>query len=169
MGRSAINLEGRRFGNLIVKSRSPNRIIGRGSVVSWFCQCDCGKIKTVYAYNLTRKISPIRSCGCIPHRGKHGHCRRRKPSPEYVAYNAMLQRCYYKNYQFWHCYGGRGIRVCKRWRRSFENFLADMGCKPSRQHSLDRIDNEGNYEPGNCRWATAKEQRNNRRDHKLAA
>jgi hypothetical protein len=84
------------------------------------------------------------------------------PPSEYVAWSGMKQRCFNpKAYGFIY-YGARGISVCERWRNNFEAFLADMGLKPSPEHSLDRIDNDGDYEPGNCRWATPKEQQANR-------
>lgn len=83
-------------------------------------------------------------------------------TPEYRAWDAMKQRCTNPKANGYDGYGGRGITVCDRWRYSFENFYADMGDRPSRDHSLDRIDNEGNYEPGNCRWATHSEQMKNR-------
>lgn len=84
-------------------------------------------------------------------------------SPERQAHNHMNQRCYNPNDSFYKDYGARGIKVCERWRYSFVDFLTDMGPKPSSKHSLDRIDASGNYEPGNCRWATPRQQSQNRR------
>lgn len=96
------------------------------------------------------------------HRRKHGHARDGHETPEYTAWCAMWARCRQPHRNSYHNYGGRGIRVCARW-RSFPNFLADMGLKPSSRHSLDRRDNDGNYEPSNCHWATKREQDNNKR------
>ena len=93
-------------------------------------------------------------------------CSRLKYTVEYTAWLNMISRCATKNPSFYKNYGGRGITVCKRWRDSFADFLEDMGRKPSPELSLDRINNDGNYEPGNCRWATDKEQANNRRPRK---
>lgn len=85
---------------------------------------------------------------------------------EYNAWQAMIQRCRNANHQAFKNYGGRGILVCDRWQRSFENFIADVGPRPSASHSLDRIDNERGYEPSNCRWATKSEQSKNTRPRK---
>jgi hypothetical protein len=94
----------------------------------------------------------------------HGHARKGKQTGTYLSWKEMKKRCANPNQKYWKNYGGRGIRVCDRWLNSFENFLADMGERPEGT-SIDRYpNNDGNYEPGNCRWATRKQQRANRRD-----
>jgi hypothetical protein len=108
------------------------------------------------------------SCGCLmietrclPKR--HGHCSKGKSTPEYAAWRAMINRTTNKKVAHYHNYGGRGITVCDKWINSFEAFYADMGKRPSDKHSIDRIDNSGNYEPSNCRWATKSQQARNTR------
>lgn len=137
-----------------------------GAHIGWMCECDCGTIRNVQAGNLQSGKSV--SCGCF----KDECTRARKthgatiggPTKEYELWMAMKRRCYGKNTIGWHNYGGRGIRVCRRWKHSFENFLSDMGLRPSPKHSVERRDNNGNYTPKNCYWATKREQDYNKRN-----
>jgi len=95
----------------------------------------------------------------------HGHNRRGKTTKEYRSWYHMKTRCYNKKRPYWKYYGGRGIKVCDRWKDSFVNFLSDMGNKPTSKHSLDRIDNNGDYSPDNCKWSTSKQQTRNKRSN----
>jgi len=133
----------------------------------WHCLCDCGK-STIASTGSLRSGHP-KSCGCasLEVNVKHGYGRRgERRTPEYGTWQGMLNRCRNPKCKSYSYYGGRGITVCDRWRESFQAFLEDMGSKPSPTHSIDRIDNEGNYEPGNCRWATKAEQNRNQRKRK---
>lgn len=159
---------GQRFGRLVVLCEGT-----RLSKRRWDCRCDCGSGKTVFGFSLMS--GQTKSCGCLARElssarnTTHGHCSNTngKSTREYTAWRRMLSRCsnnahptnviYYLN---------RGIRVCQRWQK-FENFLADIGKHPGKGFSLDRINNNGNYEPGNCRWADAATQIKNRRKHGL--
>lgn len=133
----------------------------------WRCRCDCGVKRLVAARGLRSGTSL--SCGC-----RHKDLMRAAKTthggfgtPEYSAWSHMLSRCYTEDNEQFVNYGARGITVCQRWRESFSHFLADMGERPSSDLSLDRINNNGNYGRGNCRWATTKEQQRNRRNNHL--
>jgi len=160
-----LDLTGRRFGRWTVIGRGPDapRTNGHGRRVQWICRCDCGAEKLVVACNLTSGLS--RSCGCLHLDVISTH--HDTNSTEYAAWLAMKDRCHSETCINFPLYGGRGIAVCDRWLHSYENFLADMGRKPTPEHSLDRIDTDGHYEPNNCRWATRLEQNNNKRSNRL--
>lgn len=149
-------LTGQVFGRLRVLEFNS---IGRGGKALWNCVCECGNTTTVYSDKLRRGCT--KSCGCLKLNVNRSHGMHK--SPEYTAWAAMKSRCTNPKTVGYHNYGGRGISVCERWLNSFEAFISDMGKRPSSKHSIDRIDNDGNYEPGNCRWTVMIVQRNNTR------
>lgn len=158
-GHRFIDLTGQSFGRwTVLEFHSRDR---RG-VPLWLCRCKCGNEKPVVGYDLAYgKSTKCRRCGNKTH-GLQG-------TPEYEAWRSMNSRCTYSGHASYALYAGRGIVVCQRWRDSFEAFLEDMGPKPSPQHSLGRIDNDGDYCPENCRWETPSQQsRNKRTNHVLA-
>lgn len=156
---------GDRFGRWEVVGDSVSRNASRDKMYP--CRCECGTLRDVREPSLRSGRST--SCGCrcrertAPRpepRNLHGHSR----TTEYRTWQAMKTRCYNPRTERYHRYGGRGIKVCDRWLNSFENFLADMGPKPGPEYSIDRENNDGDYRPGNCRWATQTEQQFNRSD-----
>lgn len=132
------------------------------------CICSCGNVGVYHRANLLGNRT--RSCGCLndlmrrTNNTVHGHAARGRLSSEYLSYNSMKNRCYNQKNNRYNTYGGRGIKVCQRWlgRRGFHNFLQDMGLKPGKNYSIDRIDIDGDYCPQNCRWTTNAEQATNK-------
>lgn len=161
MGGSALrfDLTGLRFGRLVAISRAPTRVDSM-----WNCQCDCGCCGVFASGNL--RSGRTQSCGCfyIEARTTHGLTY----DPSYSTWRQMVDRCHNPKHRRYHDYGGRGISVCSEWRYAPAAFIKYMGPRPSSGHSIDRWpDNDGNYEPGNVRWATRSEQNNNRRGNVL--
>ncbi|UGB26341.1 hypothetical protein LPC10_01630 [Methylorubrum sp. B1-46] len=161
IGTRAKDATGEKYGKLTVLGA-----VGRddGRRIQWLAVCECGGECVDQIHNLRRNTS----CGC--HKAtrmgrltlRHGHFRDRQRAATYHSWQSMIARCENPNHENFAYYGGRGIEVCPRWRASFEDFLADMGERPPGR-TIDRQDVNGNYEPSNCRWATAVEQRANQR------
>ncbi len=150
-----INVLGDKYGKLTVIAELERAVDNQGfKRRRMLCRCECGKEISVRLISLRR--GNTKTCGCV--RIKHGGTY----TKEYRAWWDMQQRCNNPRHDRYASYGGRGIKVCEAW-REFENFIRDMGTRPSSDHSIDRTDNDGNYEPGNCRWATRSEQQRNTR------
>ena len=164
-----IDITGQRFGRLVAMRKTDER---RDGCVVWECRCDCGKTSFVRSTCLLRGTST--SCGCkaresasaIAKTGKNRRTHGQNRTKTHVLWQHMKQRCFNPNISSFKDYGGRGISVCNEWRNSFQAFFDYVSKLPHFDepgYSLDRINNDGNYEPGNVRWATRTEQNNNRR------
>lgn len=159
-----LDLNGKKFHNLLVVKRLGSNGDGK---TTWLCVCDCGKEKEVVGTEL--KNNRVKSCGCLTGKLiseakiKHGASCRDNTTIEYKAWSNMKDRCLNEKNKAYKNYGGRGIKICEKWINSFEQFVSDMGHRMTSEQSLDRIDNDGDYEPINCRWATNSEQNRNKR------
>lgn len=156
------DMAGLRFTRVVVLNRTAS---DRNGNARWACLCDCGTQFETHGFNL--RNGSTKSCGCltteqlIERETRHG----RSGTPEYLSWAGMFQRCNNANNVRYHRYGARGISVCERW-KDFAIFFADMGERPSSAHTLERIDGNGNYEPGNCKWATKADQNRNKCDNR---
>lgn len=153
-----IDLTGQKFGRLEVLKQAGK---DKWRNFRWLCKCNCGNKVIVSSGHL--RNGSIKSCGCLV--VKHGHCKNGKETVEYRSWKHMKHRCTNSNDKRWEDYGGRKIKVCKRWLNSFSNFLTDMGECP-RGRSLDRKNNNKNYCKSNCRWAKPEQQQRNKRNNR---
>lgn len=162
------DITGQKFGRLTAVKREGKTFDGKAT---WLFLCDCGG--QIVCSGKDVRSGDRKSCGCLQRETvikrnlKHGFATRVGSHPLYSIWAGMINRCCNPNEQSYPNYGGRGIVICDRWRNSFPNFLFDMGERPSPYHSLDRINNNGNYEPSNCRWALTAVQANNKRNNTI--
>lgn len=152
---------GKRFGRtIVIGPRTPRA----GKSASVLCRCDCGDERHYFISNLRTQNEPM--CPSCRERSRPAKGRSGK-HPLFNTWKAIIQRCENPKHDAFALYGGRGIRICDRWRNDFNAFAADMGERPSLRHTVDRRDPDGDYEPSNCRWATMQQQGRNRRDNRV--
>lgn len=167
--KQANDITGRRYGRLVVLGFAGRYILnGKPRGLIWLCRCDCGKEIKVRYSNIEHCAQT--SCGCgREYWRKHGFASRSasKARAEYSIWKGIKKRCFDHNDPSWGRYGGRGITICNEWKDDFPAFFAHVGARPSSRHTLDRIRNDGNYEPGNVQWATRAEQNRNTRRNLL--
>ncbi len=159
------DLTGVQSGKLTVLAKCPT--LADNGDVQWVCKCDCGNVVNIRHRSLVRSI-PVRSCGCLQREaaslvGKANATHGLSNTPTWHSWWNMCQRCNNPNNQSYSDYGGRGITVCPRWESSYEHFLEHMGEKPSSEYTIERMDNDKGYYPGNCIWATRATQNANKR------
>lgn len=161
---------GERYGRLsVIEEVEPHKAPCGQSYRRFACNCDCGASTVVQLSSL--RMGLTNSCGCLQkehaaENGRRNATHGMDGTPTHKAWLSMRQRCLCPTHQYYNHYGGRGVAICQRWLDSFEAFLKDMGVRPDGR-TLDRIDNEGNYKPGNCRWATQAQQNRNMRKTRL--
>ena len=159
MARPRLDITGFRSGKLVAVKPGPHDSAGKAC---WVVRCDCGNTRLVRTNYITKQVQ--KSCGCYNPAGTtHG----KTDTFEFRVWTAMRKRCLYEKHLRYKHYGGRGIRICDRW-SSFENFLEDMGICPIPDGSIERVDVNGNYEPGNCVWLPRRAQSKNRRNVRRA-
>lgn len=158
-----LDISGQRFGRLVALRQGPSDQSPSRPHITWECICDCGEV-TIARLNNLRSGRAV-SCGCIKKNGDHKRRHGMTGTPEYMTWHRMKKRCTDPLHPDFQLYGGRGISVCDEWMASFESFFAHMGNRPSDDHSIERLDVNGNYEPKNCVWADDKVQSRNRRNN----
>jgi len=165
-----MDLTGQIFNRLTVLSHARKNEHGQ---FLWLCICNCSNKNEVTVMGGHLRSGHTQSCGCLRLEAAtkstttHGMSGKDTRTKEYRCWANMKTRCYNSHIIQYQDYGGRGIKVCDHWRNSFENFFKDMGKAPSSNHSIERIDNDSNYQPGNCKWVTDQEQANNKRDNRM--
>lgn len=153
-----LDVLGNKFGRWTIIKAVPYT----GTKTTWLCRCECGTTRKVRLSSLRNGDSV--SCGCYAEELKTKYeSGKGTDTPEYWVWSCMIQRCHNPKASSYHNYGGRGIKVCQEWKDSFLKFFNHIGSRPTPTHSIDRINNDGNYEPGNVRWATRHEQNLNTR------